>query len=248
MGASVSSNYTGSWAAHTLPISFNQPAFAWSMSIWYKPIAYNIIYELDGGTLITDNPSTYNVLYETVFSNQPTKTGYTFDNWTNINDEIVTGINVGANATFSSADDLYTQLSTRTTGNQIITANYTPNIYSIKYDANGGSGTMEDSSATYDVSTTLSKNTFTNGDYSFLGWSLDPASTEPDFEDLESVLNLSSINGDVVTLYAIWKPPVVFDGAISLKQNGEDRIVMAYVLKDSNWKQTHCYILMNGEF
>ena len=43
---------------------------------------YTITYNLDGGTVATDNPTTYNVETETFTLNNPTKPGYTFTGWT----------------------------------------------------------------------------------------------------------------------------------------------------------------------
>lgn len=47
-----------------------------------------------------------------------------------------------------------------------------PNTYTIKFDANGGSGSMNDQQITYGVKTPLTANAFTKKDYSFdgAGW------------------------------------------------------------------------------
>lgn len=62
-------------------------------------------------------------LYGVDFKNEPIKNGYRFLGWY-IGNQKVTGINVGANAAFSSSDDLYAKLKTRTTGNQTVTAKW----------------------------------------------------------------------------------------------------------------------------
>ena len=78
--------------------------------------------------------------------------------------------------------------------------------YTIVYDANGGSGTMEPSTHVYGVEKPLNDNTFTRIGYSFSGWSTDPVATEPAFANLQTVINVSETDGDVVRLYAIWSP------------------------------------------
>lgn len=118
-----SSYPTGSWATYDMGESFTQSTSAFSCDYNYEPITYTITYNLDGGTNHEDNPSSYNVLYG-VELQSPSKEGYKFAGWYNGN-TLVTGINVGCNATFSSADDLYSQLSTRTTGNITLTATWT---------------------------------------------------------------------------------------------------------------------------
>ena len=45
------------------------------------------------------------------------------------------------------------------------------NTYTIEYNANGGSGTMDVTQGTCNVPTKLAKNTFTNGENKFAGWS-----------------------------------------------------------------------------
>lgn len=100
-----------------------QKAYDMRFQYGYRPITYSITYKLDGGTLEKDNPATYNILYGVNCTNEPTKKGYRFLGWY-MDGQKVTGINVGANATFSSADDLYAKLKTRTTGNQTVTAKW----------------------------------------------------------------------------------------------------------------------------
>ena len=48
-------------------------------------ITYNITYDLDGGSVATANPTTYNVTTPTFTLNNPTKAGFTFDGWTGSN-------------------------------------------------------------------------------------------------------------------------------------------------------------------
>ena len=50
----------------------------------FNLIAYNITYELDGGS-VSGNPTTYNVETETFTLKNPTKDGYTFSGWTGSN-------------------------------------------------------------------------------------------------------------------------------------------------------------------
>lgn len=115
---------SGSWADYNIDDSFTQPAQNCSFEYWYDPYNYNIIYEMNGGTNNENNPSSYNVLYGVTFQN-PTRSGYTFSGW-QINGDPVTGINPGANATFSDVNDLYTKCAERTTGNIIVQALWIP--------------------------------------------------------------------------------------------------------------------------
>ena len=76
----------------------------------------------------------------------------------------------------------------------------------IKFNANGGSGTMNDmKNVTVDDTRTLTANTFTAPeDCSFLGWALTPGGNIVK-KDQESAAGLITEKNQVVTLYAVWK-------------------------------------------
>ena len=78
------------------------------------------------------------------------------------------------------------------------------NTYTVKYNANGGTGTVSNSSHTYDTSKTLNANKFIRTGYTFLGWSTSSTATVAKYTDKQSVKNLTSSNGGTVTLYAVW--------------------------------------------
>ena len=76
--------------------------------------------------------------------------------------------------------------------------------YTVKYNANNGTGSMSDSNFTCNSFGTLRQNTFTREGYTFIGWSKDANATIPTYADNAKVKNLS-VDGSTVTLYAIWK-------------------------------------------
>ena len=137
--------------------------------LYYRPYDYTITYNLNGGTNNSANPSTYNVLYG-VSLKAPTRAGYTFTGWYDENSNKITGVNEGCNATFSSADDLYAKLATRTTGNRTLTAKWTPITWTTKYDANGGSGTMENTTHRFGCGDPIRHNQFIRPGWTMTGW------------------------------------------------------------------------------
>lgn len=143
------SSVAGSWTIYTMPYTFNSGNHGWEYD--YDPITYSITYTMNGGTNNSANPSSYNVLYGVTFSN-PTKTGHTFKNWT-IGGTAVTGINPGANASFSSTDDLRNKCASRTTGNKTVVANWTVNNYylDVNWTLDGTSISSSSGYATADV-------------------------------------------------------------------------------------------------
>lgn len=86
-----------------------------------------------------------------------------------------------------------------------------PNTYTIKFDANGGSGMMPDESYAYDkIQTTdsLPPNAFT-GTSAFKGWAFDASSTTADYTDASLIENIigsmAKGNKTELTLYAVWE-------------------------------------------
>ena len=105
-----------------------------------------------------------------------------------------------------------------------------PTGYTVRYNANGGSGTMADTYVTYGVSTALRTNTFTRNGWDFAGWTAyrttqdqwyytdgssygwykegsQPSGYYKDtYNDGVSVARTTAIDGDVVIMYAQWTP------------------------------------------
>ena len=76
--------------------------------------------------------------------------------------------------------------------------------YSVKFNANGGTGTMANESFTYGTAKELTANAFKRTGYTFQGWATS-ASGEKVYNDKQSVSNLTQTSGAVVNLYAVWK-------------------------------------------
>ena len=78
--------------------------------------------------------------------------------------------------------------------------------YFVSFDANGGSGTMENQELTYDEPKSLTANAFTRENYAFAGWGLHESQSPnyPIYYDGDSVSNLANVEGAIVPLYALW--------------------------------------------
>ena len=77
--------------------------------------------------------------------------------------------------------------------------------YSVKYNANNGTGTMANSSHTVGAEKALTANTFTRAGYTFQGWATS-ATGAVVYTDKQNVKDLASNQGVVINLYAVWKP------------------------------------------
>lgn len=89
-----------------------------------------------------------------------------------------------------------------------VTLNINEPRYIIRFDSNGGIGTMEDQTFVYSQAQELTSNTFTKDASSFLKWNTEADGSGTDYEDGASLVRLSSENGKVITLYAQWQSGV----------------------------------------
>jgi hypothetical protein len=90
--------------------------------------------------------------------------------------------------------------------------------YLIKYDANGGTGSMDDQTFTYNQTQNLSNNTFIKNSSVFSGWAT-TADGPVIYTDGQSVVNLLNSNNSTLILYAVWTPgetPVTPDFSLPL--------------------------------
>lgn len=84
-----------------------------------------------------------------------------------------------------------------------LTAVWAYNTYTIEFDANGGTGTMESMQCVYGTQYDLTANAYTLAGYSFVGWAAasDGAAV---YDDGAEVSDLTAADGATVTLYAVW--------------------------------------------
>lgn len=113
--------------------------------------------------------------------------GYQFLGWNNGSSIVSTD----ANYSFDITDDT------------TLTPDYQANTYHVVFNANNGTGSMENQEFTYnEVAKKLSKNTFTRAGYDFAGWATS-VDGEVVYADEQKVQNLTS-TADDVNLYAKW--------------------------------------------
>lgn len=192
--ATVSTGYTWSkWSDNntTKKTTITMPANALTLTANATLNTYTISYSLNGGSVATANPTSYNVTTASFTLNNPTRTGYTFAGWTG------TGL--------SSATKSVT-VAKGSTGNRSYTATWTANTYTIAFNGNGSTrGSMSNLSMTYGTAKNLTANTFVKTGYTFNGWNTNADGLGTAYTDQKSVNNLTATNGATITLYAQWK-------------------------------------------
>ncbi len=90
------------------------------------------------------------------------------------------------------------------TANTTLYARWTPITYTVQYLANGGSGSTASSSHTYGVASNLTANAFSRAGYTFAGWATSSSGAVA-YADGASVTGLTTTNGAMVNLYAVWQ-------------------------------------------
>ena len=180
---------------------------------------YTATFDPNGGIWndgTTENKSLGYTLGENIIApGTVSKTGYKFaSTWKVTESDGTTDEFWPVGQTYSTA-----QIKAETTkkGNVTFTAILNPIQYTVKYDRNGGSGSMSNQTFTYDEEKALNKNTFTRTGYTFQGWNTKADGSGDSYTDQQVVKNLTTVSGGSVTMYAQWKPITY---KVRLKPNG----------------------------
>ena len=89
-------------------------------------------------------------------------------------------------------------------GNVTATAQWAGNNYQVQYNANGGTGSMANTSHVYGTSSNLRANSFSRSGYTFTGWNTREDGTGTALANNASISTLTATNNGIVQLYAQW--------------------------------------------
>ena len=155
-------------------------------------LSINVIYSANGGINAPIDMNIYaNGGAAIVKTTKPTRKGYIFKGWADTEDSDYAQYTGGENIPVI-AEDI------------VLYAVWEPTAYTIKYDANGGKGTITDTPAVYDNEVTLSKNAFSKTGSHFAGWAYS-RDGEIAYANGAVVKNLTDVQNGEITLYAVWK-------------------------------------------
>ncbi|MCL2135423.1 MAG: InlB B-repeat-containing protein [Candidatus Bathyarchaeota archaeon] len=170
--------------------TFIMPAEDVTITATWAQNAYNIYYQLDGGTNHPDNPTTYTTNNLPITINNPTKEGYTFFDWI-----------------IFYADGHVDRLPTHTipigtTGDITLIAHWTTTPYIITYQLDGGTNHPSNPS-TYTVNDLpIAISNPTKQGYTFTGWTI--TTTDGITKPLPDEGIIVGTTGDLV-LTAYWE-------------------------------------------
>lgn len=155
---------------------------------------YTIAFDANGGEgSLASIPMDYEKQI-TLPASPMTRTGYLYSGWNTKADG--TGTVVADQASVK-------QLTAEEGAAVTLYAQWTPITYKLKFNANGGTGTMADQPVSYDATAKIKVNAFTRQGYEFAGWATS-ASGEIVYTDTQSIKNLTAANNAVIDLYAKW--------------------------------------------
>lgn len=100
----------------------------------------------------------------------------------------------------------YTYSRYKVTFNELIVLNVREPEYTIIFNSNTGTGTMQNEVFTYGTGKAINKNTFVKDGYNFVKWNTSEDGTGIDYQDEQVLTTLTTEDGKQIDLYAIWVP------------------------------------------
>ena len=164
------------------------------------PRDYDITYTnaVNGQDGVTNtNPTSYNVTTNSFQVTAPTRTGYTFGDFTYTDTSHPNATAASLPMTISRGDAVQRKAIT-------FVAAWTAHTYTLRLHHNDGTDDYDDMAMTYDEAQTLPAVTRTG--YVLAGWSTTPDGSV-EYTDGQGVSNLTTTDGDTVDLYAQWTNP-----------------------------------------
>lgn len=148
--------------------------------------SYKITYNANGGSGAPSAQTKWKDQTLTLSSAKPTRTGYSFLGWSTSSSATTATYTAGGNYTANAAATLY--------------AVWKANTYTVKYNANGGTGAPGNQTKTYGKALTLSSTIPTRTNYNFKGWATSASATTATYNAGGTYTSNAAI-----TLYAVWE-------------------------------------------
>ena len=189
---------------------FIEGVYTYLWAHWVK--GHTVFLDPNGGVVINGfvtyvDESVYGVLPT------PVRSGYAFDGWLYNNEKI-------------RPDTKINEMADHT-----LTAQWTANQYKVQYHPNGGTGDLVVEDWVYGETNCLRRNAFVREGYVFIGWATEEGSDEVVYRDCEPVANLTTEDGAIVELWAVWQESDAVDPTnVNLSFGGEANWEKVYEL------------------
>lgn len=185
--------------------------------------SHTVSYNANGGSGAPGNQTKWYGSTLTLSSTKPTRTGYTFQGW---------ATSAGGGVAYQPGQAYGND------ANITLYAVWKANTWTVKYNANGGSGAPADQTKTYGQTLKLSTSKPVRTDYNFMGWATSKANADKGTVTYAAGANYTS--NAAITLYAVWELAYVrpritnltisrCDSAGNISESG------TYLRYDFNW-------------
>lgn len=156
---------------------------------------YTVNYDSNGGEGVTGSSNHVYDVSKALNKCEFAYTGRIFVGWNTMAD---------GSGTYYRDEEAVINLTSEPDGVVTLYAQWAQNTYTISYDPNGGIGVTDPSDHVYDISRELTPCGFVYTGRTFNGWNTAADGSGISYLDEESVINLTSVHEDVITLYAQW--------------------------------------------
>ena len=153
-----------------------------------KLASHTVSYNANGGSGAPGNQTKWYGSTLTLSSTKPTRTGYTFQGW---------ATSAGGGVAYQPGQAYGND------ANITLYAVWKANTWTVKYNANGGSGAPADQTKIYGQTLKLSSTKPTRLDYNFKGWATSKANADKGTVSYAAGANYTS--NAAITLYAVWE-------------------------------------------
>lgn len=209
-------------------------------AVWRPNVDYYVIgYDANGGTGEPSIQTKTSGVDLTLSTTRPTRSGYTFLGWSRDANATTPTYYPGSTFTEDLSVTLYAVWEKL------------PETYTIRYNANGGTGAPATQTKTEGVSITLSSTVPTRDGYKFLGWSKSSTASSATYQPGATYSDNAS-----VTLYAVWRKDNYDISASNLTVGSttlEQYSSTTVSVRVDNWCRNNAYsnipveLLYNGE-
>ena len=170
--------------------SYTEEDDATLYAVWAR--VYTISYDANGGSGAPASQTKIHGTALTLRSTSPTRSGYRFLGWATSSDATAAQYQPGGRYTEEADVTLYAVWI---------------RVYTVSYNANGGSGAPASQTKTHGTALTLSSTRPTREGYDFLGWATSSTATSAQYQPGGRYTIDAS-----VTLYAVWKVGLIDSG------------------------------------
>lgn len=227
LGWSASSSATS--ATYAAGGSYTANSAVTLYAVWQKKATtYTVSYHANGGSGAPSAQSKTENVALTLSATVPYRSGYTFLGWSTSRTASTPTYYAGGRYTSNASATLYA-----------VWEQNAPETYTVRYNANGGSGAPAAQTKTEGVTLTLSQVIPARSGYDFLGWSTSSTATSATYASGGSYTANAS-----VTLYAVWKK-TNYDFSISgLTVSNSDPYkydTITVKVRTDSWDQVNAY-------